>query len=102
MIRSVTIKRKAKLKILIQLIPHVKICRLDGNIIDYLTPQFFGAFTRPKTISIQRNRLSSLPADLFSEMDKSKTIVDLRFQKNKSLTCMAPALFMQKVVKLRV
>jgi len=53
---------------MIKLIPHVKICRLDGNLLETLNADFLGAFNKPTAITLQRNNISELPTDLFSQV----------------------------------
>ena len=85
----------------VQLIPHVKITRLDGNQLSSLNARFFGAFKKPTTISIQRNNIDHLPEDVFDLVKGKIKNVDLRNQRNKVLKCLPPRIFTFRNIKLR-
>lgn len=75
---------------------------MDGNLLETLNADFFGAFNKPTAITAQRNNISQLPSDLFSQVKGKLKNIDLRSQRNKVLTCLPPLLLSQKNIKLRV
>ena len=52
---------------LIRVLPHIKICRLDGNQFENVDADFFGSFKKVTSVTLQRNNIKHLPPDLFAQ-----------------------------------